>query len=89
MPLIDIHHVALKTQDLDASMKFYVDLLGMRVVENVFQQSRDGRVVWQPLAKGGRVSHQEDPKPRVGLLRGARRAAIAQRIHRVPDRRDA
>ena len=32
MPLIDIHHVALKTQDLDESLRFYVDLLGMRKV---------------------------------------------------------
>lgn len=33
MPLIDIHHVALKTQDLDASLRFYVELLGMRIVD--------------------------------------------------------
>ena len=33
MPLIDIHHVALKTRDLDASLQFYVDLLGMRKVD--------------------------------------------------------
>ncbi len=29
MPLKDIHHVAIKTQDLDATNTFYADVLGM------------------------------------------------------------
>ena len=29
MPLVDIHHVAIKTQDLEATNKFYTDVLGM------------------------------------------------------------
>ncbi len=32
MPLIDIHHVALRTRDLEASEHLYVDILGMRKV---------------------------------------------------------
>ena len=33
MPLSDLHHVALKTQDLAASEQFYVDVLGMEKVD--------------------------------------------------------
>ena len=29
MPLKDIHHVAIKTQDLEATNAFYADVLGM------------------------------------------------------------
>ena len=29
MPLIDIHHVAIKTQDLEATDRFYSEVLGM------------------------------------------------------------
>lgn len=29
MPLIDIHHVTIKTQDLEATNAFYTDVLGM------------------------------------------------------------
>jgi len=32
MPVIDIHHVAIKTLDLDATNRFYIDVLGMREV---------------------------------------------------------
>lgn len=32
MPLLDLHHVAVKTADLDATERFYVDVLGMRKV---------------------------------------------------------
>ena len=33
MPLSDLHHVALKTQDLAASEQFYVEVLGMEKVD--------------------------------------------------------
>ena len=33
MPLSDLHHVALKTQDLAASEEFYVEVLGMEKVD--------------------------------------------------------
>ena len=29
MPLLDIHHVAVKTQDLDGTDRFYTEVLGM------------------------------------------------------------
>jgi catechol 2,3-dioxygenase-like lactoylglutathione lyase family enzyme len=32
MPILDIHHVAIKTLDLEATNQFYVDLLGMTEV---------------------------------------------------------
>ena len=33
MPLLDLHHVAIKTSDLDATERFYVDVLGMEKVD--------------------------------------------------------
>ena len=33
MPLLDIHHVAIKTQDLEATNRFYADVLGMTVAD--------------------------------------------------------
>jgi catechol 2,3-dioxygenase-like lactoylglutathione lyase family enzyme len=33
MGLIDLHHVAIRTQDVAATNRFYVDVLGMREVE--------------------------------------------------------
>ena len=33
MPLSDLHHVALKTQDLAASEQFYTEVLGMEKVD--------------------------------------------------------
>lgn len=33
MPLIDIHHVAVKTQDLEATDRFYTEVLGMSFAE--------------------------------------------------------
>jgi catechol 2,3-dioxygenase-like lactoylglutathione lyase family enzyme len=32
MPLLDMHHVAIKNRDLEATERFYVDVLGMRKV---------------------------------------------------------
>jgi catechol 2,3-dioxygenase-like lactoylglutathione lyase family enzyme len=32
MGLIDLHHVAIKTKDLDETVKFYTKVLGMKVV---------------------------------------------------------
>ena len=33
MPLLDLHHVALKSQNLDETVKFYTGVLGMHQVE--------------------------------------------------------
>ena len=33
MPLTDLHHIALKTQDLPASEQFYIEVLGMTKVD--------------------------------------------------------
>jgi len=33
MPLLDLHHVALRTRDLQASERFYIDVLGMTKVD--------------------------------------------------------
>jgi len=33
MPARDLHHIAIKTEDLDATVDFYCDLLGARVVD--------------------------------------------------------
>lgn len=33
MALIDLHHVALKTDDLAATVRFYTEILGMRLVD--------------------------------------------------------
>jgi len=32
MPILDIHHVAIKTLDLEATNRFYIDLLGLTEV---------------------------------------------------------
>jgi catechol 2,3-dioxygenase-like lactoylglutathione lyase family enzyme len=32
MPVIDIHHIAIKTLDLEATNRFYIDVLGMKEV---------------------------------------------------------
>jgi len=32
MPLLDLHHVAIKTRDLEATERFYIDVLGMKKV---------------------------------------------------------
>ena len=33
MPLLDIHHVAIKTQDLDGTNRFYQDVLGLESID--------------------------------------------------------
>lgn len=33
MPLLDLHHVAIKSKNLDETVKFYTKVLGMRQVE--------------------------------------------------------
>ena len=33
MPILDLHHVALKTRDLSASERFYTESLGMEKVQ--------------------------------------------------------
>ncbi len=33
MPLLDLHHVTIKSKDLDETVRFYTDVLGMRQVE--------------------------------------------------------
>ena len=33
MPILDLHHVALKTRDLSASEQFYIEALGMEKVK--------------------------------------------------------
>lgn len=33
MPLLDLHHVAIKSKDLDETVKFYTEVLGMEQVE--------------------------------------------------------
>jgi catechol 2,3-dioxygenase-like lactoylglutathione lyase family enzyme len=33
MPLLDLHHVTIKSKDLDETVRFYADVLGMRQVE--------------------------------------------------------
>ncbi len=43
MKLHDIHHVAIKTQDLEATDRFYVDVLGM---EKVFRPEFDFPGSW-------------------------------------------
>ena len=33
MPLLDLHHVAIKSKNLEETVKFYRDVLGMEQVE--------------------------------------------------------
>lgn len=33
MPVLDIHHVAIKTQDLEGTNRFYEDVLGLQAID--------------------------------------------------------
>nr|WP_300307065.1 VOC family protein [Halomonas sp.] len=41
LPLSCVHHVALITADYDKSRRFYIDVLGAQVLNEVYRQERD------------------------------------------------
>ena len=41
LPLSCVHHVALITADYDKSRRFYIDVLGAQVLNEVYREARD------------------------------------------------
>lgn len=64
-PILGIHHLAVQTHDLEASLRLYRDLLGMRVVND--WSPPDRRIV---LLAAGNGAHIELVAP-VGAVRQA------------------
>ena len=57
-----IHHLAVRTPDLVASERFYVEVLGLQVVERFFFEDGAPRSVWVSLGEGTFLALEVGPR---------------------------
>ncbi len=55
MPIVGVHHVAIIASDYERSKRFYTEVLGLRVVREVYREDRDSWKLDLELAGGVQI----------------------------------
>ncbi|ANG65217.1 hypothetical protein A8C75_11165 [Marinobacterium aestuarii] len=81
MGLMGIHHVAIISQDYARSRRFYVDLLGLEVIDENYRAARDSYKLDLRLPCGARIElfsfTDAPPRPSYPEAQGLRHLAFA------------